>query len=266
VKDIFTRGKLLRPEDALSIIRMATYYFSRDSNLLELAAPITVVGNLNGQFEDLDPLFEVGGDVHSTPYLFLGDYINHGSQSTELCLYLFACKCAFPDSIHLLRGHHECRHLASSYSFREECTCCWTPLSPLSAFVLHNTAAPGAIVLRASCMCPKLTQPPDRLPGLRKYGGEVYDAVLRAFDALPLAAVVAGHYFCVHGGIGPDIHTVRPARRPACRASAARSPLFVCLSLLRVCVCSWTTCGAWRAGASRPSAGRCATCYGRTRP
>jgi len=41
-----------------------------------------------------------------------------------------------------------------------------------------------------------------------KYGEDVYELCMQAFDALPLAAVVKadfGNFFCVHGGIGPDV-------------------------------------------------------------
>ncbi len=48
--------------------------------------------------------------------------------------------------------------------------------------------------------------------GLYKYSQAIYDALMLAFDALPIAAVLEGEdvgkFLAMHGGIGPDIKTV----------------------------------------------------------
>ena len=40
--------------------------------------------------------------------------------------------------------------------------------------------------------------------GCKKYSIETYEKVLDWFKLLPLAAVIDGKYFSVHGGISPD--------------------------------------------------------------
>ena len=46
----------------------------RESNVVHVASPVTVVGDIHGQFHDLMEIFRIGGSAPNTNYLFLGAF------------------------------------------------------------------------------------------------------------------------------------------------------------------------------------------------
>jgi len=81
----------------------------------------------------------------------------------------------------MLRGNHECRHLTAYFTFKEECN------------VFPDSQLFTGLTLFA---------------GKHKYDLELYDLATESFDALPLCAIMNGQFFCVHGGLSPDVLTV----------------------------------------------------------
>jgi serine/threonine-protein phosphatase PPG1 len=46
----------------------------QESNVVHVQAPVTVVGDIHGQFYDLIEIFKIGGYCPDTNYLFLGEH------------------------------------------------------------------------------------------------------------------------------------------------------------------------------------------------
>lgn len=114
------QGKLAR-DQVLRILRAATRIFQTEPNVLQVASPVTVCGDVHGQLYDVFKLFEIAGDPKDVSFLFLGDYVDRGYYSLEVLLVLYAMKINFPNTFAMLRGNHESGQMTSHFTFKSEC-------------------------------------------------------------------------------------------------------------------------------------------------
>ena len=70
---------------------------------------------------DLLRIFDYSGPPSETnKFLFLGDYVDRGYQSTETIILLLCYKIKYPKSLFLLRGNHESADINQMYGFYDE--------------------------------------------------------------------------------------------------------------------------------------------------
>lgn len=141
--------------------------------VVRVRAPCKVFGDVHGQLRDLLVLFGYfgfpnhrGGDIHTTNYVFNGDWVDRGPHQLETIIVLFALKAMYPSRITLVRGNHEFRAMSEA---------------------MGEAGFKHAIK--------------QHLPSM-EHGLRAYEAVHDTFDWLPLAAVVSESVLVVHGGVG----------------------------------------------------------------
>ncbi|KAK0631923.1 Metallo-dependent phosphatase-like protein [Immersiella caudata] len=156
-----TKSVCLKNAEIAAICHRAQEVFLSQPALLELDAPVKIVGDVHGQYTDLIRMFEMCGFPPNANFLFLGDYVDRGKQSLETILLLLCYKLKFPENFFLLRGNHECANVTRVYGFYDECK--------------------------------------------RRCNVKIWKTFIDTFNTLPIASIVAGKIFCVHGGLSPAL-------------------------------------------------------------
>ena len=113
--------KPLNKKELKFLIEKAKEVFLKEDNCQFVPCPVTVCGDIHGQFYDLLELFKIGGKCPETNYLFLGNYIENGYYSLETVSLLLCLKVRYTNRIYLIRGNHETKEVSFYSCFYDEC-------------------------------------------------------------------------------------------------------------------------------------------------
>jgi len=113
--------KYLPESDLNRLCDLVSLLLIEECNIQPVSTPVTICGDIHGQFYDLLELFETGGDIVQTNYIFMGDFVDRGYYSLETLTLLLVLKAKYPQKITLLRGNHESRQITQVYGFYDEC-------------------------------------------------------------------------------------------------------------------------------------------------
>ena len=174
-KFMFTKEKII------NICDQAEEIIKSQPILVRTESPVTIFGDIHGQYSDLMRFFDLWGapcnpeedeldkeDDYS--YVFLGDYVDRGNHSLETICLLIALKVKFPNKITLLRGNHEDKRVNKKYGFIVEC----------EQRLGENPSLPDS----------------------------VYNRINNLFEYLPLACIIDDTILCLHGGIGSSLKKI----------------------------------------------------------
>jgi diadenosine tetraphosphatase ApaH/serine/threonine PP2A family protein phosphatase len=140
------------PADLWHLICLARDAFDNDPAVVTVTGDFSVVGDLHGDLHSLLRVFNSEGYPPSRRFVFLGDYVDRGSQSLEVMTLLLSLKVLFPNDIYLLRGNHECSLLTATNGFKDECSA-KAGLDIYQAFLELFTHLPVAAVLNDQIFC-----------------------------------------------------------------------------------------------------------------
>ena len=113
--------KELTEKECRILCEKARAILQEESNLLHVRVPVTVCGDVHGQFYDLKELLEIGGPLPETNYFLMGDDVDRAWYSVKTITLMLLFKVRYKDRIQLLLGNHESRQITQVYGFFDEC-------------------------------------------------------------------------------------------------------------------------------------------------
>ena len=140
-------------DEALRVIQRVELLIRKENQLLHLESPITLVGDLHGQFLDLLRILQTNGIPPAKKFLFLGDIVDRGEFSFDILFFLFLLKINYPDNIYFIRGNHEFKSLSSTCGFMDEIIQKFSDIVIFNAFQEVFNYMPIAALINEKILC-----------------------------------------------------------------------------------------------------------------
>ena len=113
--------ELLTVSEIKFICEKSKEIFQKEPTILSLTPPITLVGDIHGQYQDLLEIFyQQGTPKDGISFVFIGDFVDRGLNSVEVFLLLLIYKIQYPTQFFLTRGNHESHLITQQYGFYDE--------------------------------------------------------------------------------------------------------------------------------------------------
>ena len=164
-KDYLKEDRRIFEQKLIKLCDGVEEVLKKESRCVKITSSCIAFGDIHGNLHNLmiyGRLFwNKGPYLEPYSYLFLGDYVDRGSYSLEVFMYLFASKLQCPSQFNLLRGNHEIREVNRNFTFYKELI-----------EKLGSTAGP-----------------------------QMWERINQVFDCLPFCAVIDEKISCAHGGI-----------------------------------------------------------------
>lgn len=146
-----------------------------EETIVTLEPNVIVFGDIHGNLNDLyyiNTNIFMSNKYSQFKFVFLGDYVDRGSKSVEVMIFLFAIKLINPKRFILLRGNHEVIKVNKKYGFKKTIEQLFSNVYFSKKDVLHTF---------------------------------IYNSYNEAFNHLPLGALIRFKnrkgIFCCHGGV-----------------------------------------------------------------
>ncbi|RWS27556.1 Calcineurin-like protein phosphoesterase [Leptotrombidium deliense] len=175
-----------------AICLQAEEIFKHETRCVKVSSPCFVFGDIHGNIADVltyeRNVWKTAPFVSGPSFVFLGDYVDRGDFGIETVCYLLSLKILAPDKFFFCRGNHEIRSIQKVFTFYKECT------------VKYGT----------------------------RVGPQIFEAINRVFDRMPICAIIDEKIYCAHGGIPTSVSKIAdlmkiptPLQEPENEAPAA---------------------------------------------